>query len=194
MSLRCQVNIEPLGRNYSPAEEARLLDLFGERERWGLSMKPLLWTNEVLGVPGFVENTEVSLPLPCSLDFEVAATKYFYGLEEGSIRCSILFSGTVFYAGHDGILQVMQIPWQSEAHLEIPAQKWREAIDAHYPESFWLRLPRDIFDRLYRYKVKNQIAMWDQLMEHLLNRAIAETADADHGVQFAPQSLTGVRP
>ena len=39
--LRCQVRIEPLRRRYSDAEGAALTDLFGERGRWGSSMKPL---------------------------------------------------------------------------------------------------------------------------------------------------------
>jgi hypothetical protein len=193
MSVHCQVNIEPLSRSYSPAEEARLLDLFGERERWARSMKPLLWTNAVLGVPGFVENIEIDLPLPCTLDFEVAATKYFYGLEKGSVRGSILFSGTVFYAGASGLLQVMQIPWQNEARFEVAVDKWREAIDAHYPESIWLRLPRDTFDRLYRYRVVSQIPTWNRLIEHLLDCAVHESADDHREVQPHLESLAGVQ-
>jgi hypothetical protein len=174
--LNCQVSIEPLGRSYTDAEESRLLDLFGERERWARTMKPLLWTIAVLKVPGFSESTDIDLPLPCTLDFDVAATKYFYGLEQGSIRCLAVFSGTVFYSQANGALQVMQIPWQSEARFQLPVEKWRAAIDAHYPDAFWLRLPRETFDRLYQYKIANHLPMWNQLMEHLLDRA--ESGDA----------------
>lgn len=194
MSVHCQVNIEPLSRSYSMVEEARLLDLFGERERWARSMKPLLWTNAVLGVPGFVENTEIDLPLPCTLDFDVAATKYFYGLEEGSVRGTILFSGTIFYAGASGMLQVAQIPWHNEARFELGLEKWREVIDAHYPESVWLRIPRDTFDRVYRYKVVNQIPTWNRLIEHLLDCAVHHSADAHPEAQPNPEPLAGVQP
>jgi len=176
MLLNCQVSIEPVGRNYTVAEESKLLELFGERERWARTMKPLVWTIVVLKVPGFSESTDVDLPLPCTLDFDVAATKYFYGLDQGSIRCSVVFSGTVFYAQANGALQVMQIPWQSEARFQLPVEKWRAAIDAHYPEAFWLRVPRETFERLYQYKIANHLPMWNQLIEHLLDRA--ESGDA----------------
>ena len=169
--LNCQVSIEPLGRAYTEAEEARLLDLFGERERWARTMKPLVWTIAVLKVPGFRASTDIDLPLPCTLDFDVAATKYFYGLEQGTIRCCVVFSGTMFYTHPNGALQAAQIPWHSEARFQVPVEKWRAAIDLHYPDTWWLRLPRETFDRLYRYKVQHQLPMWDLLMEHLLDCA-----------------------
>ena len=39
------------------------------------------------------------IAVPCTFDFNVAATKYFAGLEEGELPLDLLFSGTVFYAG-----------------------------------------------------------------------------------------------
>ena len=177
--LNCQVQLETLGRSYTAAEEAKLLDLFGERERWSRTMKPMLWTNAVIKVPGFDAETVVDLPLPCTLDFEVAATKYFYGLEAGHVPVAIMFSGTVFYAGDDGSMQVAQIPWDREARFKLPVQTWRAAIEAHYPNSVWLRLSSETFDRLYRYKVLRGIPMWDQLLEKLLDHAEhAEIKDA----------------
>jgi hypothetical protein len=41
----------------------------------------------------------------------------------------------------------------------------------HYPNSIWLRVPRDLFDRLYRYKVVRGHPLWDQALEELLDRA-----------------------
>lgn len=184
--LNCQVLLEPLRREYSAAEEAKLLDLFGERERWARSMKPLLWTIAVLNVPRFERETEIDLPLPCSFDFDVAATKYFYGLEQGSIRGSVLFNGTIFYADEHGAVQIAQIPWQNEARFQLPVETWRAAIDAHYPASVWLRLSRETFDRLYRFKVANQFPLWEHLIKHLLDRA-----DSDSSLQ--PTEATGMR-
>ena len=46
-------------------------------------------------------------------DFEVAAAKYFHALRDGEIPLLLLFSGTVFYRGDDGML-VDQIPWDRE--------------------------------------------------------------------------------
>jgi hypothetical protein len=169
--LNCQVQIETQGRSYTPAEEAKLLDLFGERERWARTMKPMLWTNAVVKVPGFESEALVDLLLPCTLDFEVASTKYFYGLEAGAIPITVMFSGTIFYAGDDGAMQVAQIPWDREARFKLPIETWRAAIDAHYPNSVWLRLADDTFDRLYQYKVSHGIPMWDQVIEKVLASA-----------------------
>lgn len=171
ISLNCQVQIQPLGRAYSALEEAKLLDLFGERERWGQTMKPLHWTNIVLKVPPFTGETVLDLPLPCSLDFDVAANKYFYGLEIGSVALTVMFSGTVFYNSDDNRLQIAQIPWDREARLQLSVDAWKAAVDAHYPETAWLRLPRDVFDRLYRYKVARGIPMWQGVIDRLLNES-----------------------
>lgn len=169
--LNCQLQLRPQGRSYSAMEEARLLDLFGERESWGRTMKPLHWMNLTVKVPPFTAETAVDLPLPCSLDFDVAANKYFYGLEAGAIAVAAMFSGTVFYAGPQGSMQIAQIPWDREARFQLPVETWKQAIDAHYPNSAWLRLSRETFDRLYRHKVSRGIPAWDTALEHLLDQA-----------------------
>jgi hypothetical protein len=171
ISLNCQVQLQPLGRPYSALEEAKLLDLFGERSHWGQTMKPLHWTNAVVKVPPFTGRTDVELQLPCSLDFDVAANKYFYGLSAGAASVSVMFSGTVFYSRDDGSLQVAQIPWDREVRFQLPVEVWKGAIDAHYPDMGWLRLPRETFDRLYRYKVARSIPFWKDLIEQLLDDA-----------------------
>jgi hypothetical protein len=100
--LTCQARIEPLRRTYTVEEEGRLLELFGERERWANTMQPIFWTQTVLNIPAFTATVEVDLPLLCTLDFEVAATKYFYGIQAGDIHVCVLFTGTVFYANWVG--------------------------------------------------------------------------------------------
>src|SRR5262245_37441294 len=78
--LRVQVRIEPTRRGYGPNAAPGLRELFGERERWGASMRSMLWTHANLMVPAFVGTTQVDLPIECSFDFNVAATKYFGSL------------------------------------------------------------------------------------------------------------------
>jgi hypothetical protein len=41
-------------------------------------------------------------------------------------------------------------------------------MDVHYPNSAWLSLRRDIFDRLYQYKMRRGIPTWEQALEELL--------------------------
>ena len=65
----------------------------------------------------------VDLPVPCSFDFNVAATKYFYGLEGGEVPLAFLFSGTVFYRDADDFLQMEQIPWSKEAEYRLSGER-----------------------------------------------------------------------
>lgn len=185
VSLNCQIQILPLGRSYTQEEVDRLLDLFGEREQWGRTMKPLHWLNVPVKVPPFRGETAVELSLPCSLDFEVAANKYFYGLNAGSVAINAMLSGTVFFLGDGGRVQIAQIPWDREARFQLPIDIWKAAVDAHYPETAWLRLPRDVFDRLYRYKVAHRIPFWARLIEQLLDQAEETEAPAPtiHGAE-----------
>ena len=48
-------------------------------------------------VPAFTGSTTATLTIPCTLDLDVAATKYFHGLDDGDIPLLFLFSGSVFY-------------------------------------------------------------------------------------------------
>jgi hypothetical protein len=170
IALNCQIQLQPLGRSYTAAEEASLLDLFGERSRWGQTMKPLHWMNQVLKVQPFHGEITVDLLLPCSFDLEIAVAKYLYGLEAGSVAGAVMLSGTIFYSGEAGVVQISQIPWDREALFQIPIAVWRNAMDAHYANHAFLRLPRATFDRLYRYKVSHGIPMWSDVMEQLLDR------------------------
>ncbi|MBA3913104.1 MAG: hypothetical protein H0X25_04445 [Acidobacteriales bacterium] len=166
--LRCQVQIEPGRRKYSPEEQEKLHDLFGEPERWSRTVRPLLWMNTSFCVQGFTGTTEADLELPCTFDFNVAATKYFHGLATGDIPLSVLFSGSVFYCDDEGRLQITQIPWDREASYRITAEMWKTLMDTFYPNTAWLCLQRDAFERLYRYKVKKGIPTWEQVVEELV--------------------------
>ena len=181
--LRCQIQIEATRRRYEPGEQERLRDLFGEPQRWGRTLRPMLWTNASVVVPTFTGSTTVDLQVPCTFDFNVAATKYFAGLEGGEIPLNLLFSGTVFYQEGGGGLQVAQVPWEKEAVYRLPVGVWREMMDAYYPNTAWLCLRRDAFERLYRYKVRRGIPTWEQVLEAL----VPETeGPASHGEAERP--------
>ena len=166
--LRAQIQIEVTRRRYTPEEQAKLLDLFGEPGRWGQTLKNMLWTNAIVIVPGFEKETSVQLQVPCTFDFNVGATKYFHGLSEGDLPLNFLFSGTVFYADSNEQLQVAPISWEKEAKFKLPLKTWKDLIDHYYPNSAWLYLRRDVFDRLYQYKVRHGITSWEQVIERVL--------------------------
>ena len=166
--LRCQIQVEVTRRHYTAKEQEAMVDLFGEPERWSQTLKGLLWTHVSVVVPSFTGSTVTSVPVPCTFDFNVAATKYFYGLADGEIPLNFLFSGTVFYALADGALQVAPISWEEEAKFKLPVKVWREMMNTYYPNSAWLCLRRDVFERLYQYKVRRGIPTWEQALETAL--------------------------
>ncbi|MGH9744659.1 MAG: DUF6084 family protein [Candidatus Acidiferrales bacterium] len=166
--LRAQIQIEVTRRHYTAEEQAKLLDLFGEPDRWGKTLRNLLWTNAIVVVPPFARETIVELQVPCTFDFNVAATKYFHGLADGDLPLNFLFSGTVFYADSADQLQVAPISWEKEAKFKLPLKAWKDLIDHYYPNSAWLYLRRDVFDRLYQYKVRHGITSWEKVIERVL--------------------------
>ena len=175
VALRAQVQIESTRRSYVADERTGLRDLFGEPERWGQTLRTFLWTHTSTIVPAFEGATEVKLLVPCSFDFNAAATKYFAGLTSGDIPLCVQFSGSVFHAVDDGPLQVMPISWDKEVHFRLPVKLWKELMDTYYPGIAWLCLERDTFERLYRYKVERGIPTWEQALESLL-RGVEEEA------------------
>lgn len=180
IALRCQIMIDPARRGYRDEDKGRLRDLFGEPERWGQTLRPMLWTHTSVVVPSFTGGTVVELPVPCTFDFNVAATKYFAGLTDGEVPLNLQFSGTVFYVAESGALQVAQIPWEKEAHYRLPVQVWNQMMEIYYPNSAWLCLRRDVFDRLYRYKVRHGIPTWEQAIESVLPEEEPDTEENIH--------------
>jgi hypothetical protein len=169
IALRCQLRIDPAARTYTSVERERLVELFGEPSRWGQTLRSMLWTHASAMVPAFTGETSTELPVACTFDFNVAATKYFYGLDSGAIAVKLLFSGTVFHEGRSGGLQVAQIPWDREADYRLPVDVWRAMMEQYYPNAAWLCLNREVFDRLYRFKSANGFATWEQALEKLLS-------------------------
>lgn len=169
IALCCQIQIEVTRRGYAPQEQARLLDLFGHPDRWGQTLRNLLWMHTSVVVPGFEgAGTTVDMNVPCTFDFNVAATKYFEGIAGGDIPLLLLFSGTIFYASPESELQVAPISWELEARYKLPVTTWREMMDIYYPNSVWINLHKDVFDRLYRYKLEHGIPTWERALEHML--------------------------
>ena len=174
VALNTQIRIAATQRHYDSAEQERLLELFGEPSRWKDTLRCLLWTHTVLQVPAFSGSTVADMPVPCTYDLEVVAAKYFYALEDGEVPLEFLFSGTVFYAGADGRLQVERIPWEKEAEFRLPVRLWKEMMDHYFPNSAWIRLRRDAFDRLYDYKVRKGLPTWEAAVEALLRASEQE--------------------
>lgn len=170
IALRCQVRILPQRRGYEDEEERGLLDLFGERGRWPTTLKSFLWLQCSTMVQGFTGSTEADLPLPCTFDFDVAASKYLHALREGEIPLELLFSGTVFTKGQTGF-GVEQVPWHLEASYRLPVAAWHRLMDQYFPNAAWIRLDREALSALARYRSARGLTSWEATMESLLANA-----------------------
>jgi Family of unknown function (DUF6084) len=168
LALRAQVHIEPQRRPYTDAERPGLTDLFGTRDRWSGTLRPFLWTHLSTMVRGFTGDIEFDLPMPCTYDFDVAATKYLHALaEDGEVPLVLRFSGTVFTRGQTGFA-VEQVPWHLESAYRLPVRVWRALMDSYFPGGGWIRLHRDTLDALLRYRSARGLTSWEQTLDGLL--------------------------
>ncbi len=177
ISLQCQIRIDATKRSYKPEEQTRLTDLFGEPERWSRTLQSMLWVQTHVAVPSFGKDCLVDLPVPCSFDFNLAATKYFHGLTQGEVPLLLLFSGSVFY--HDdeaGLLAMDLIPWDKESHYRLPVDVWRDMMEIYYPNRTWLCVNRRVFDALYEYKRRHGYTGFDEALNSLLPRTESKAA------------------
>jgi hypothetical protein len=170
VALRVQIRIDPRPRRYTAEETARLTDLFGEPNRWGDTLQPLQLATVPVLTPSFTNSTTVAVNVPLTYDLDIAAARYLHGLDEGEIPLTLLFSGTMFYAGDTGV-QLGLVPWHEEAEHRLPVPVWRAAMDEHFPGSGWVRLRRDTLDRLAAFRSAHTLLSWDNAVERLLKEA-----------------------
>ncbi|MCW3031851.1 MAG: hypothetical protein JWM60_196, partial [Solirubrobacterales bacterium] len=64
--LDAQIQIAARRRPYGEAEQRTLVELFGTPERWGTTLRTLLWTRTTLVVPPFTDTAEIVVPVACS--------------------------------------------------------------------------------------------------------------------------------
>ncbi len=172
IALRAQIQIEVQRRHYLPAESELLAELFGEPSRYAETLRPMLWTHAAQMVLAFEKETEFDLPVACSYDFEVASHKYLASLRSGVIPLNAMFSGMVFVQGEAGVSPEF-VPWTCEARYPLPVAVWREAMDAFFPNSAWIRVSRDLFDELRGFKAATGAPTWDAALQRLCDLAKA---------------------
>lgn len=166
--LQTQIRIEATRRRYGERERERLVELFGPTAEWGRTLRDMHWTNESTTAPAFTGCTTVELTVPCTFDMNIATAKYFYGIDDGEIPLIFLFAGTIFYSS-GGRMLIQRVSWESECRYRMPVARWKALMDEHYPNSAWMYLERDVFDRLYAYKQSNGFTSWDEALCRLLD-------------------------
>ena len=72
-----------------------------------------------------------------------------------------------------GTEQVTQVPWEKECRFRLPVSTWREAMDQHFRNSAWIRISRESFDALDRFRTGRGLMTWDQTLDALCAAAAA---------------------
>lgn len=173
-ALKCQIIIEATKRQYDAETKGRLYELFGEAERWNETVGTTFWQIITVPVPRFTDQTVVEINVTCSEDQAIAAGKFFYGVRDGIVPLAFLFSGTLFFKDGEGNLQITLIPWEKEASCKMPAILWQEMMDAHFPNSRWLQIRKDIYDKLVKYKSQNNFQTLENCLEDILEETFTE--------------------
>jgi hypothetical protein len=170
IALTSLITIEPAKRSYAEVERDRLVELFGEPSRWAATTDSFRWAQTYVLVPAFTGEATFQVPVACSYDLELAAGKYFAGLEDGEAPLRFHFNGSVFYEGDDGRMQVIPLPWDRSVRFGMPVSAWREMIAAHYPFRSWIPLDRSTVERLARLKADQGLPTFDAMVTELLDR------------------------
>jgi len=178
IALTVMVTIEPGNRSYDPAARERLVELFGEPERWANTTGAFRWAQVDKLVPSFAGEVEFEIELPCTYDHEIAATKYLAGAADGVAPLRMHLNGTLFYRGEDGQLQLMLLPWDRSIRFELPIATWRGMIADHYPESAWVRLSEGTLRRLTERKAQDGSPTFDACVADMLDATQEAGTDA----------------
>ncbi|HTU96383.1 MAG TPA: DUF6084 family protein [Solirubrobacteraceae bacterium] len=168
LALSVQLMIEPARRAYDEAAHDRLVELFGAPERWAVTTRSLVWSTLDVVVPAFTGRTTVTMPIACHYDLELAAAKYLHSLADGEAPLALHFNGMVYYAGEDGRLQIVLLPWSNSIGFRMPVRVWRETIEHYYPGTAWVGLRAETLRALQRAKLDRGLATLDDTVTALL--------------------------
>lgn len=174
IALRALIIIEPAKRSYVDAERERLVELFGEPQRWAATTDSFRWTQADVLVPEFRDSVEFEIAVPCSYDLELISAKYFAGLEGGEVPLRFDLNGSVFYEEADGRHQVIPLPWDRSTRFAMPHEVWSQAIAAQYPFRSWVPLDRETVDRLAALKAADGAPTYDAVVSKLLDAVPGE--------------------
>jgi hypothetical protein len=170
IALTAQINVEPARRDHDAATRERLVDMFGEPERWPATTHPFLWTHATALVPSFTGAAVFTLPVLSTFDLEVAAARYFSSLPGGDAPLAFHFSGSILMRGEDGRVQISSVPWSCTTAWRMPVATWREMMQRHYPGRSWVGLQEDTVERLADYRREHGLHSFDACVERMLDR------------------------
>jgi hypothetical protein len=168
IALSVQLMLEPARRSYAEETRARLIELFGEPERWSLTTHPLVWSKLDVLVPAFTGETTVTIPITCHYDLELAAAKYLHALPDGEAPLALHFSGMIYYEDEHGGLQIVLVPWTKSIDFRLPVSVWRETIEHYYPATSWIAVRTETLEALQHAKRERNLPTLDACVLSLL--------------------------
>jgi hypothetical protein len=171
VALTALITVEPAKRSYDGPERERLVELFGDAERWAATTGAFRWAQVETMVPGFTGATDFALDVACTFDLELASAKYFGALESGHVPLRIHFNGSVFYEADDGRIQVVLIPWDRSIRFDMPVAAWSQMAAAHHPFRSWIPLNEATVSRIARRKARLGSPTFDACVGDLLDEA-----------------------
>ena len=137
-----------------------------------MTTRSLVWMQLDVLVPAFTGTTVVPVPLPCSYDQELAASKYLYSLPDGEAPLALHFNGTIYYPGDDGALQMVLLSWDKSIDFRMPVSVWRETIEHYFPNTAWIALRSQTLDALRRAKLERGLATLDAAVQALVEERL----------------------
>lgn len=168
VALSCQINVDPARRSYDPETRSALVELFGEPQRWGATTRSFMWTRADVLVPSFRGSTTFTIPVPCTFDLELAASKYFYSVADGEVPLTFHLSGSILFRGDEGEVRITQVPWASDTKFAMPVRVWQEMMGHYYPNGAWIRVGDETLERLGRLKAASGLPSYDAAVSELL--------------------------
>lgn len=168
IALSVRILVDPTGRSYNEEAREALFDLFGPAEHMAASMQSLVWGQVGVLAPSFTGEETFDVSVPCTYDLEVATSKYFASLPDGVAPLDFHFNGTILYSGEDDRLQIVHVPWRCTARYRMPVAVWRQAVDASFAQTGWIRLHDETLARLRRRQAERGAPSFDALVAELL--------------------------
>lgn len=168
IALTIQIHVDPAQRKYDDETKEKLFELFGDPSRWAATTRSFQWAQVYVLVPQFTGATSFDVPVNVTFDLELAAARYFYSLPDGEVPLSFHYSGSIFYRGHDGRIQMVQVPWSCQSKFRLPVEIWRSVMDFYYPNTVWMTLRRQTMEELLKYKTEEGLATLDSCVRKLL--------------------------
>ena len=176
ISLTAQINFDPARRPYSNETKADLYELFGAPERWPSTTRSFLWTHATTIVHSFRGAITFGLEVPCTADLEMVASRYVSALPDGEVPLTMHFTGRIMYEGPNRQVQVLHLPWNTQASYKMPVSAWQNMINHHHGESGFIALHNDTLTDLKNYKRQHGLHSFDAVVLDMLKHA---PADAD---------------